>query len=527
MDSSYVQDPAERAIAIFKFLTSARFTDKYTAIEWLDASSTEIDRPLLRSLIVKALRHDYSVETETVYDDRMIGDTRSWLLSALGRIAADDAEVIEEIASHVNIQTEPREWVRYWALEGLISGNNKKALEIARTASQNVEDHLVSYLAFAYLAANGDRQAQEQIKKGLADQSHLRFVLRALRVVQLPFTVQILCDLVERGEYTDATYDAIVALGRLPSTYSQVTDASRALGTAIGKMRGRPWHDGMRTAAITALGNLKVEYSGPLLLEELIDYNPAVVREAARSIQNILGLAATVTRVVETVIKNRTPTTIDAFARALRWMNRDAVAEELENLMGSGSVAQQEVSRLLLSELGGVAAYEKLRARTAAMKQYGDVLERAENRVQALFEQTVHEAQKGFQLASWMDMIVFSIGIVLVLMSAFTALFDTGDIATWAGVGSAGVLGVLYTLLISNPRRQVREAVDHLMRVKIIFLAYLRRLHQSDQAYTRLLLDNEKISAEQLKDFSNLIGVIMEGTAKQLAEAIPEKASRS
>jgi peptide/nickel transport system ATP-binding protein len=27
------------------------------------------------------------------------------------------------------------------------------------------------------------------------------------------------------------------------------------------------------------------------------------------------------------------------------------------------------------------------------------------------------------------------------------------------------------------------------MKIKIVFLAYLRRLHQTDQAYTRLLLD--------------------------------------
>jgi hypothetical protein len=46
-------------------------------------------------------------------------------------------------------------------------------------------------------------------------------------------------------------------------------------------MRGSPWKDGMRTAAITGLGSLKVESSGPLIIEELVDDNPAVVREAS------------------------------------------------------------------------------------------------------------------------------------------------------------------------------------------------------------------------------------------------------
>ena len=88
----------------------------------------------------------------------------------------------------------------------------------------------------------------------------------------------------------------------------------------------------------------------------------------------------------------------------------------------------------------------------------------------------------------------------------------------------AGVLGVLYSLLISNPRRQVREAVDHLMQVKIIFLAYLRRLHQTDQAYTRLLLSGDKVTAEQLKEYTDIVGAIMERTAKQMAEAVPTNA---
>src|SRR5262249_31616628 len=147
-----------------------------------------------------------------------------------------------------------------------------------------------------------------------------------------------------------------------------------------------------------------------------------------------------------------TPTTTDAFAQALRWMDRDTVAEELERLMGSGSDAQQEMARTLLRELGGAVAYEKLRARTASMEQYVDVLERAEDRVRELFEQSVHEAQKGFQLATWMDVTVFGVGILLILVSAANAMLRTGDLATWAGVGGVGVLGVVYGLLIANPR---------------------------------------------------------------------------
>ena len=74
--------------------------------------------------------------------------------------------------------------------------------------------------------------------------------------------------------------------------------------------------------------------------------------------------------------------------------------------------------------------------------------------------------------------------------------------------------------MIANPRRQVRESVDHLMLVKIVFLSYLRRLHQADQAYTRRLLDDEVVTVDEVKLFADLIGGIMDDTVQQQLKGI-------
>jgi hypothetical protein len=47
-----------------------------------------------------------------------------------------------------------------------------------------------------------------------------------------------------------------------------------------------------------------------------------------------------------------------------------------------------------------------------------------------------------------------------------------------------------------------------------VFLAYLRRLHQTDQAYTRRLLDDEPITVDQVKGFADVVGEIMEDTVQ-------------
>ena len=98
-------------------------------------------------------------------------------------------------------------------------------------------------------------------------------------------------------------------------------------------------------------------------------------------------------------------------------------------------------------------------------------------------------------------------------------LGDVPDVAAFLSQAlppcGVGVLGVIYGVLIANPRKQVRESVDHLMHIKMVFLAYLRRLHQSDQAYTRRLLDDDPMTVDEVKEFSALVGAILHETALQ------------
>jgi hypothetical protein len=100
------------------------------------------------------------------------------------------------------------------------------------------------------------------------------------------------------------------------------------------------------------------------------------------------------------------------------------------------------------------------------------------------------------------------------------ALTSGGTLDKWAGVGVAGgtgLLGVLYGTLVANPREKIEEAIDHLMRLKVIFLGYLRQLHQADQAYTRRLLEGEQqLTADEVDKFSRMIEKTMSGAMDHL-----------
>src|SRR3954449_2114087 len=129
-----MQDSAQLSATVFNSLIGSRLTDKYRAIDRLNDSSRGLDLTVLRSLIVNALSREYYSGKEVEDDDPSIADTRSWLLNALGRISSDDDRSTSLIADHIKQETETS-WVRYWALEGIIVGQNPRTQEIAKDAA--------------------------------------------------------------------------------------------------------------------------------------------------------------------------------------------------------------------------------------------------------------------------------------------------------------------------------------------------------------------------------------------------------
>jgi hypothetical protein len=124
----------------------------------------------------------------------------------------------------------------------------------------------------------------------------------------------------------------------------------------------------------------------------------------------------------------------------------------------------------------------------------------------------------------WMDAAVFAVGVLLIIVSAVLQFVDKRSLADWVGsavTGGAGVLGVLYSLLIGKPRQRVEEAVDHLMHLKIVFLGYLRQLHQADQGYIRRLIEDDPIATEELQKYASIIEANMKAAVAQLNQKQP------
>lgn len=509
---------SESPSAVFDAIVKGSPAEKIAAIRSIDESAPHVDRDYLRMQLVRALQTDFRMHSS----DTKSNDTRCWLLSALGRVCGDDADAYAVVREHLHEAREPYAWARYWALEGLIVGKSPELPRLSETCAED-SDPLVSGLALVVLASNGDAAASVKVIDGLKEENPWH-VLRGLRVVlpSDPAILESLRGMVANGHYDDATFDAICALAKVPPDSLHVDSVAATLETFIRDHRWSLW-DGMRLNALVALGNLRVGRTAPLLIEELWDNSAAIVVAAAAALEKVLGIREATREIIDAAIR-RGPSALPRLGNALRSMNRDAAVAQLEEVMLSGSEEQQDAARALLSEVGGAQAFQRLRARTTAVAQYVNVLEAAEARVRDLFADSINEAQRGFQIATRMDIAVFILGMLLILSSAMVLMMAGKDLTTWAGVGvtgGTGVLGVIYSLLIANPRKQVRESVDHLMHLKVVFLAYLRQLHQTDQAYTRRLLEDAVIAPEEVAKYSTMVATTMADAIGRLARSTP------
>jgi HEAT repeat protein len=521
LNSKNVADSNVVTFKTFDLLVNGREADKAAAQAALDDPSRPINRSLLRTLLINALLEDFNPpEKKNFKEDPEVPWIRAWLLHTLGKISDNDSDAGKVIRNHLDPGYEPSHVARYWALGGLVKAEASDLEEVAEKITEHKEDGSVRKLAVAILASGGDEKAMKEIHNGLQekDATLQLATLRALRFVCIPETLKRLFEIVQEVNHFETTYDAIVALGQVPKTSRYAESVAQTLMNFVVNHRQYARCDGMRIKAIVILGNLGAEIAATLLTEEITDENPAIVRKAARALEKVLGTRTATDRVVEAASK-ADKSCIKKYAHALRWMNRKSVVAWLEAIMIAGHIDRKEVAQALLSEIGGAAAFQRLQTHTRSMEQHTRVLEEAEQKIRALFERSIQEARSGFKLSTFMDTVVFFLGVGLIAVSAGLVLSGGGILDKWVGVGltgGSGTLGVIYGTLIARPRRRVRKAVDHMMYLKIVFLAYLRQLHQIDQSYTRRLLEDSQLAPEEVEEFCRLVERIMCNALTQL-----------
>ena len=263
------------------------------------------------------------------------------------------------------------------------------------------------------------------------------------------------------------------------------------------------------------------------LKEELLCDDITIVCASCKTLNSIYGMEDSLKIIINTLYNEyMSNQTFDsekilsvAYSLKILSLKKVDLIERLDEL--SNNIQDYEKSniiRMIFTEMGGFSAIKKSKENQSMKDKYMQLTSDAQIKVENLFHSSIKDAKKAFKYSLYMNLSVFFLGLLLLAVSGFSAIFNDNE-DNWAGVGissGTGFLSIVYSLFINKPSRKIRKNTNHLMRLKVIFLGYLRELTQMDQSFSKKLLDCDIISQNELNGFINKISYSMNNALKSL-----------
>ena len=252
------------------------------------------------------------------------------------------------------------------------------------------------------------------------------------------------------------------------------------------------------------------------LKEELLNSDLSIVFEACKTLKSIYELDRCLEIIVKVLYtKSLVNVVFDerrifavSYSLKILSIKDSTVMTKLKEMENSyDDYSKKNIVRKLFIEMGGIQAIKRSQVNADIREKYMNMTCKAQGKVETMFEKSISDAKSAFKVSLAMNVIVFLVGIILLATSGILAITsNTQD--KWAGVGvssGTGFLSVVYSLFINKPSRKIRKNTNHLMRLKVIFLGYLRELTQMDQSFSKNLIDADTITEEVLDKFVSKI----------------------
>jgi hypothetical protein len=242
---------------------------------------------------------------------------------------------------------------------------------------------------------------------------------------------------------------------------------------------------------------------------------------AADSLKQIIGPADSIGMLVQLVLNPEKKA--DWLVDALRHIDSDLAAKALRDAMGNPDTNVSRRANDLLTALGGQTAAQILMGeRTKALEKYTNLLNNADEEVRKHFGQLMAQARASFWLSLAMHTIVFLIGVGVLIGSLVLALRDgLNTVSTWVGGVGVGTVTVLLTTFYRNPLRNVRDSLNALMQVDVVFLGYVRQINQIDATFKHMFLEARDFGTTEMQatvqEIQAAVNKILEEIKKYIA----------
>ena len=248
------------------------------------------------------------------------------------------------------------------------------------------------------------------------------------------------------------------------------------------------------------------------LKEELLEPDMSIVFEACKTLKCVFKIETCLENII-TVLYNESVKNISfdddkiyaiSYSLKILSLKEATLINDLQDLEQTyDDYNKKNIVRKLFTEMGGMQAIRKSQQNADIRKKYMAMTSEAQKKVEEMFHRSIQDAKNAFKISLYMNIIVFLVGITLLGISGIMAIMSNEE-DNWAGVGissGTGFLSVVYSLFINKPSRKIRKNTNHLMRLKVIFLGYLRELTQMDQSFSKNLMDNDNISQYTLEGY--------------------------
>jgi HEAT repeat protein len=508
-------------------------------------------------------------------------EIRSWATTALAELVGKtDKTARQEVIKTLQREKEPTS--RYWMLlatylmgsqaeikpvvdsiaqkyrVGILEKNFELAYE-----SPDEENDRAATLAIAIQANWGDEAAADCLDVLLQSSTFglMWSTCRALEVVSVRELLGTLSAVAtDRRTWPDIRNRCIGAIGNIESPA-----AARALSEILANERDPI----LRESVIQALVNLGTSKNVRTLLEKSLKKEkekpfsisnsllPALLDENAqirhRAAEALIGIASDLDRdqkdedarkkadnqtrieVSEKIVAellnekvdfaNGVPKLVDAL-RIVDPPEAELASTVLTRYIYSDDVSVKNRAEHALKLLGGEKAVQTLIGqRSEVLRSYNELLSKADEPIQELFKETMRQARASFMISQIMSLIVFGVGILAIiagLIVAFTGGSDRVEFAFGAGTSIVGVIAVLLDLMVRDPHKRVQEATSILLRIKVIFLGYLRQIHQIDATFKHEFIEGGKdFGQKDVELTTTLIDSVVKTTMATISQNLP------
>lgn len=519
--------------------------------EEFDKAQNDIDfgKRALKSFIAQKDKSAFLEPTIQFLKKQKEDDVRSWGTSVLELIGGGKAfkaliDLLKEADSEEIKREYGREYrqnyrrkyrfTRFFALRAVekLSRSDQEHQDkrnfLEQVYTDKDEDYLIRAEAAILLADQGQSKPLEMIKYMLAakndfaDQEYWApfRALRALREFPIPSLANEIILIMRNSNYSDHKYEAIEVLGY----YTDNLEVVRALGDVVVTNKNRY----NRLLAIESLKKIGNRIAEKDLIQALQDEDAEIRVQASNALKNLLkedsvstivqyalkeGIKKTNMRDAMKERRNRSDE-IDTqreeiersdklatyMIEAIRCVDPDRIisTEILSKELGSENQKRAEAAEEILTDLGGWAAVQTLSQRRNTLDKLDKLLAESEQVVKGTFESTFRQARLNFYFAMLVNIIVVSIGLVLIILAINQFMQKPEELKNWIIPGGAGTLGVLINLVFNNPRKNARSDLVALMDVNVVFLGFLRQLNEIDATFKHAYLESRDFGPDQM-----------------------------